>query len=335
MAVIKSGSGTDLATVDAASKAIRVTQYNLDGSPHGFSPVALTVNPVTVVNNDIVASFDATEYKYVSIQLTGIWAGTVKFQGSNDNGTFEDIVVQNTGVVLEPYVLSMSGNGGVKVPVLFKFLRIRVTAYTSGSVSGTAFGYKEDANTGQISTVGTMDIAAGQTLATVTNLEQLGGEAVAMGSGVVTAGTQRVILASDGPVAIAAGSAFIGKVSISSGTATLVPIFILGAAGVVDVNSGNIIDEAASLRAITFTNYTATARHFKLYDTASTPVAGAGTPVLVCSLPAKATLVYPLPVEGFPFANGIGHTMTLGAENDNTTATATAPDFSVSLIYSV
>jgi hypothetical protein len=321
---IKSGAGSDLQTIDPVSKSARTTLYNPDGS---------LVNPVTVVNNDIFASIDVSDYKYISLQLTGTWVGTVSFQGSNDNGTFEDIVVQNTGVVLEPYVISMTTNGGVKIPILFKFLRIRVTAYTSGSVTGTAFGYKEDANTGQISTVGTVNIAAAQTVAEVTNVEKMGGQVVSMGAGVKDAGTQRITIATDDPVSLAAGNNFIGKVSISPG-GTLIPLFILGAAGAVNVNSGSISGTPATLRAITFTSYAATARHFKLYDTSGTPSAGSGTPSIVCSMAAGGTLVYPLPIEGFPFSNGIGYTMTLGASNSDTTPTATAPDFSVSLIYS-
>lgn len=331
---LKSGASSDLGTIDPISKALRVTNYNTDGSVVDTkSPVALTINPVTTVNNDILASFDASAYKYISLQLTGTWAGTVSFQGSNNNGTFEDVVVQNTGIVLTPYVLNMTANGGVKIPVLFKYLRIRVTAYTSGSVTGTAFGYKEDANTGQISTVGTVNIGAAQTLATVTNLAQLGGAAVSMGSGVVNSGTVRVTLPTDVPLVLGAGSALIGKFSIAP-SSTLISKFILGAAGAVDANSGSISSAPATLRAITFTSYAATARHFKLYNTASVPTAGTGTPVIVCSMAAGGTLVYPLPVEGFPFSNGIGYTMTLGAAIIDVTPTATAPDFSVSLIYS-
>jgi hypothetical protein len=331
---IKSGAGSDLQTIDPVSKSARTTLYNPDGSlVDTKTPIPLTINPVTVVNNDIFASIDVSDYKYISLQLTGTWVGTVSFQGSNDNGTFEDIVVQNTGVVLEPYVISMTTNGGVKIPILFKFLRIRVTAYTSGSVTGTAFGYKEDANTGQISTVGTVNIAAAQTVAEVTNVEKMGGQVVSMGAGVKDAGTQRITIATDDPVSLAAGNNFIGKVSISPG-GTLIPLFILGAAGAVNVNSGSISGTPATLRAITFTSYAATARHFKLYDTSGTPSAGSGTPSIVCSMAAGGTLVYPLPIEGFPFSNGIGYTMTLGASNSDTTPTATAPDFSVSLIYS-
>jgi len=331
---IKSGASSDLGTVDPVSKALRVTNYDTTGAVVDTkTPISITVNPVTVANNDLIASFDASAYKYVSIQLTGTWVGEVRFQGSNNNGTFEDLVVQNTGIVLTPYVLNMTANGGVKVPVLFKYLRIRVVSYTSGTITGTAFGYKEDANTGQISTVGTVNIGTAQTLSTVTNVSQLGGQTVAMGSGVVNPGTLRVTVATDTPVALGASSATIGKVSITSGS-TLIPLFVLGQAGAVNVNSNSVTASPAVLRSITFTNYAATARHFKLYNTSSVPVAGVGTPSIVCSLPAAATLVYPLPVEGFPFSSGIGYTMTLGAANNDVTPTATAPDFSVSLIYS-
>jgi hypothetical protein len=331
---IKSGNSSDLGIIDPISKALRVTNYNPNGSiVDTKTPISVTINPVTVVNNDIFASTDVSNYKYISLQLTGTWVGIVKFQGSNNNGTFEDIVVQNTGVVLSPYVLEMTSNGGVKIPVLFKYLRIRVTAYTSGSVTGTAYGYEEDANTGQISTVGTVNIGAAQTLETVTNVQKLGGQTVAMGGGVVSAGTQRVTVATDTPVVLGAGSAIIGKVSIASGS-ILIPLFVLGAAGAVNVNSASVATGARVLRTIVFTNYAATSRHFKIYDTASVPSAGVGTPVIVCSMAAAGTLSFPLPVEGFPFTNGIGYTMTLGAANNDVTPTATAPDFSVSLIYS-
>jgi len=331
---IKSGASSDLGTIDPISKALRITNYNTDGTVvNTKTPVTITINSVTVVNNDLLASFDASAYKYISFQLTGTWVGTVMFQGSNDNGTFENIVVQNTGVVLEPYVLSMTANGGVKIPVLFKYLRIRATSYTSGSITGTAFGYKEDANTGQISTVGTVNIGTNQTLSTVTNLSQLGGNAISMGSGVVNSGVLRVTVATDTPVVLGASSATIGGVKIVPG-ATLTPLFVLGQAGAVNVNSANVSAVPSTLRSVVFTNYAATARHFKMYNTASVPTAGSGIPVIVCSMAAAGTLSFPLPLEGFPFSNGIGYTMTLGAANNDVTPTATAPDFSVSLIYS-
>jgi len=310
---IKSGNSTDVQTVDPTSKAARVTLYNPDGTVVDTTiPVAITINPVTVVDNDILASFDASAYKFISIQLTGTWVGTVKFQGSNDNGTFEDVVVQNTGSVLEPYVISMDAIGGVKIPVLFKFMRIRVTAYTSGTVIGTAFGLKEDANTGQISSVGTVNISAGQTLATVTNLEKLGGVAVSMGAGVVDAGTQRVVLP-DNPT-------------------LYTDFYQTGVSGGVNGNSRMIQTGACILKAAVFTSYAATPRHIKLYDTATTPVAGVGVPTLVLTRAASGNNSYPLPEGGFPFANGIGMTFVQGAANTDATGTATV-DGSLTCIF--
>jgi hypothetical protein len=336
---IKSGASSDLATVDATSKAFRVTSYNTDGTVVDTTvPISIAINPVTVVDNDILASFDASAYKFVSIQLTGTWVGTVAFQGSNDNGTFEDIVVQNTGSVLTPYVLSMSAIGGVKIPVLFKYLRIRVTAYTSGTVDGTAFGLKEDANTGQISSVGTVNIGAGQTVATVTNLSQIGGAAVSMGAGVVDAGTQRVSLTSNEPVILGAGTAAVGSTFITPNpTETLETDFYAAAGGAVDVNSRFIKDGPTTLYSIVLTNYAATARHVKIYNTSTAtdgaPVAGAGTPVLVLSMPSGGTMAYPLPSSGYAFSKGIGMTMVQGAANNNAIGTATAPDVSVTSVF--
>jgi hypothetical protein len=84
-------------------------------------------------------------------------------------------------------------------------------------------------------TIGAVEIAAAQTLATLTNLSQIGGQAVAMGTGVRSAGTQRVTIAIDDVVpasqsgtwnigtittlpALVAGTALIGKVGLDQTT---------------------------------------------------------------------------------------------------------------------
>jgi hypothetical protein len=157
---IKSGAGSDLATVDATSKAMRVTNYDSAGAEIVQSlPIAIVMSDVTVVDNDLIGSLDVSAYKFVSIQLTGTWVGTVSFQGSNDNGTFYDVAVQDPRALATPYVTSLTAVGLVKVPVIFKYLRVRVTAYTSGTVEGTAYGYKEENSTGQISSTGEVTVA--------------------------------------------------------------------------------------------------------------------------------------------------------------------------------
>ena len=307
---IKSGATSDLLTVDAVSKAVRVTNYDSSGNERLFHPLPISIatSPVTEFDNDVIQSVDVSAYKWVSLQLSGTFVATVKFQGSNDNGTFYDITVQNPGVLLEPYTTTMTGVGLVKIPVLFKYLRVRVTAYTSGTVEGIALAYKESNDSGQISSTGTVDGAV-----SVTNLPA----------------TQTV----DGSVAVTnfpASQAVSGAVSIV-GASSLTPFYAIGSTG---TNQTGVSAAPSILRSVVFTNLAATPRHLKLYDIATTPVAGVGTPVIVCSLAAAGTLAFPLPVEGFPFTNGIGFTMVLGADNGSTTPATTQPDFTVSMIYS-
>jgi hypothetical protein len=291
MAVIKSGASTDQLTVDPVSKAARVTQYDSAGNEitiNDPTPVVIVVNPVTVINNDIVASFDVSTYKFLSLQLTGTWVGTVSFQGSNDNGTFEDVVSQDMGEQTSPYSESTTTTGIYKIPTAFNFLRVRVTAYTSGTVDGIALAYAEDSNTGQISATGAVSLNAG--------VNQIGS-----------------VLIDPSPTAMSTD-------------------LYVGLAGDALLNARNIKNAPTTLRSLTFTNLAATPRYLKIYDTAGVPTAGAGSPVLLVSLASPGTLAFPLPSEGFVFANGIGMTMTLKPPNADTTNTATV-DFSMVSVF--
>ena len=294
---IKSGNSTDLSTVDPTSKALRVTNYNSSGEEiTDHVPVSVVVNPVTAINNDIIASFDVSQYSYISLQLTGTWVGAVECQASNDNGTFEKIVVQNTGDVLEPYANSLTSNGLFKIPVLAKYLRIRVTAFTSGIVEGTSFAYKEDVHTGQISSTGEVTIAASQS------------------------------------IGLSAGANQIGSVLITPNPTTMETDMYVGLPSDGAFNARSIKSTPTTLRSLTFTNLAATPRYLKIYDTSGVPTAGAGAPVILVSLPAAGTLAFPLPSEGFVFTNGIGMTMTLKPENSDLTNTATV-DFSMVSVF--
>ena len=337
---IKSGVTSDLLTIDPISKAIRVTNYNANGEERLFHPLpeAITTSAVTQVDNDVVDAIDVSEYKWVGLQLTNGFVATVTFQGSNDNGTFYDIIVQDPSRISEPYQTSLSSPGLVKIPVLYKFLRARVTSYTSGTVEGIALGYKEANDSGQISAIGSVtgavsvtNLPATQTVAgavSVTNLPAT--QAV---SGSVTVSNLPATQAVSGTVGVnnfPATQPVSGSVTIVGNT-SLTPFYAIGTTG---TNETGISATPSILRSVVFTNLAATPRHLKLYDDASTPVAGAGTPVIVCSLAAAGTLAFPLPVEGFPFSNGLGFTMVLGADNGSTTPATTQPDFTVSMIYS-
>lgn len=156
---ILSGNSTDLQTVDPVSKAARITLYDSAGDEVIQSlPISITTVPVTAQDNDLISSLDVSAYKFISFQLTGIWVGEVIFQGSNDNGTFYDIAAQDPRQLATPYILSLTANGLIKIPVIFKYLRIRASEFTSGTITGTAFGYKEENSTGQISSTGQVTV---------------------------------------------------------------------------------------------------------------------------------------------------------------------------------
>lgn len=469
---LKSGNSTDLGTVDPTSKALRVTAYNSDGVEGTREiPVSLTVAPVTVEDNDVISSIDVTEYKFISLQLTGTWVGTVSFQGSNDNGTFYDIVSQDTSSTTAPYSSTRTTVGLVKIPVTYKYFRARVTAYASGTVTGTAYGHKEDKVLSAVGQIGEVTLAAetskvigtvnvseldnatagtitsadtsivapnndgtlltgtpsansyvfllseakdstwsaeitgtmgsssfyfegsasstdgvngswtglnavqtGKLGAAVVNKATVSGEYKGNNAGIkyfrvravggtginanikirYASGTSSVFLTESlpagtngiGKVSLEAGTAIIGKVALEAGTniigsvrslpassATLQTDFFVGVGGNLNGNSRLIRSQASTLRSLVMSNYTAGARHVKIFDTGTTPVAGEGTPVLVVSLAASGTIAFPLPAEGLSFANGIGMTMTLGPANNDTTSTATGPDFTLVSIF--
>mgnify|MGYP003638964688 CR=1 FL=1 len=439
---IKSGDGSDLQTVDPVSKAGRVTLYDSEGVEINQSlPVSIATVDVTVVDNDLIGSLDVSAYKFVSLQLTGTWAGTVKFQGSNDNGTFYNIAAQVPDGLATPYVTEVTAIALVKIPIVYKYFRVRVTAYTSGTVQGVALGYKEENATGQISSTGqvtladanglvagpmltdpsgqnhlpvaviqdvflstansttanldpaqifygtaestkginsidfgahadqnltieieqghsasTMDHSDSYSLAagdsTLRNVKALAGfyrlKVTNTGGSATTGLHVNVALTPNSEVlpsslsheghlktavseALPAGTNKIGNVGISKDTE--LTDYYVSAAGVVGVNSRMLRAQACTLKAVVLMNTTATPRYVKLYDTATTPTAGAGTPVLVVALPAAGTLAFPLGLSGFDFANGIGMTMVLGADNNSVTATATVGDIVLMSVF--
>jgi hypothetical protein len=316
---IKSGATSDIATVDITSKALRVTQYDSSGAEIlPSTPTAVAVANVTAAGNDLIASFDASVYKYISFQTTGTWVGTVEFQESNDNGTWTTIVVQDIADLIDPYKTEITENTLVKAQILGRYVRVRCTAYTSGTLEGVCDAYKQVNDTGQISSTGTMFIAAGQQVGLDSPVEIAAGQTVAL-----DAGTEEI-----GVVGLAAGS----SVAIVAGPTPLQTDFTLGAGGSVNANDKTLRVGACILRAMVFTNYAATARHVKVYNSVAN-AAGTNVPVIVCSLPAGGTLAYPIPSEGLVFSVGISICMTLGAANADVTATATAPDFSLTSIF--
>jgi hypothetical protein len=158
---IKSGDSTDLVSVFPVGKGLRVTNVSSEGI-EGFQslPISVPLTDVTALNDDLLSSLDVSQYKFISLQLTGTWVGTVSFQGSNDGGTFYPIVTSNPSGGLANGETSTTENRLVKVPTIYKFVRIRVTAYTSGIVEGVAYGHRDENSSGLIAAIGPVTLNA-------------------------------------------------------------------------------------------------------------------------------------------------------------------------------
>ena len=96
------------------------------------------------LNADLVASTDVSAYKWFSLQILGTFTGTLTFQGSNDNSNWVSIPVND----LASNVMSTTKTttGIVHAPIAFRYLRIRMTSYTSGTATGVLQLYTSPAS---------------------------------------------------------------------------------------------------------------------------------------------------------------------------------------------
>jgi hypothetical protein len=114
------------------------------------TPVQLMTATVAVVNGDVLASTDVSAYSFVSVQLSTAFVGTVSWFGSNDGVNFNAVFAKNEGLSTIPTTFS-TANGNFTISPTTRFLRIRVTAYTSGTVTGTVYGHFKQSDISQFS----------------------------------------------------------------------------------------------------------------------------------------------------------------------------------------
>ena len=159
MAVIKGGNSTDQASVHPVPKALHVINYSSDGHEgiHSF-PAIVTTNNASALNEFVLPSLNSEEYKFISMQLVGTWVGTVVFEGSNDNTTFYPVSTTDPSSI-ETGSSIATANRIIKIPVLFKYTRARVSAYTSGTISAVAFGHRDENSSGLVSSIGQVVLA--------------------------------------------------------------------------------------------------------------------------------------------------------------------------------
>lgn len=189
-------------------------------------------------------------------------------------------------------------------------------------------------------TIGAVEIAASQTLATVstvttcstvTNLSQLGGNAIAMGTGTRSSGCQRVTIATDDVVpASQSGTWTVQPGNTANTTAWLVSQRPATSGGLTmhrtisaaSTNATSVKGSAGQLYDVECYNLNASPRYLKLYNKATSPTVGTDTPVRTILIPGNTAgggVVRYIP-DGLAFSTGIAFAITSGIGDSDTTA---------------
>lgn len=89
------------------------------------------------LNADLVPSTDVTSYRSFSLHIQGTFSGTLTLQGSNDNSDWRSVPGIFSTSTQNTYSSTFTAQGIVNGPVFYKYFRVRMTAYTSGTATGT------------------------------------------------------------------------------------------------------------------------------------------------------------------------------------------------------
>jgi len=295
-AVIQAVSGTALAA-DQTNSELRVSNY-VKSTTAGDTALTLGQTtkaaslPVTIasdqgafsfqgtsteqaslsagsLNADLVPSTDVSAYKWMSLHVgTSVYSGTLTFQGSNDNSNFVSVQLMLSGSynVNNMTTVASGTNQIFTGPVYFRYLRVRMTAYTSGTATGTLELYGNSPSSVGVSTSaavqsGTWTVQPGNTANTTPwaqNITQVGGSAVALG---------QTTMASSLPVTMASNQSDI-KIQIDTLTAALtqanqLPVSNAGQQGMLTI-TGSL--SANSDNSLTFSGNATVARRIRIQN---------------------------------------------------------------------
>lgn len=128
-------AGTNKATIDASGNLQVKGGY-----------VELSGLSASALNADLVPSTDVSAYKWLSLHVSGTYSGTVSFQASNDTVNWANVMLMPAGGFSSGQTSTTSANIIYGAPVQFRFFRVRMTGYTSGTVNGTLELYTSPAS---------------------------------------------------------------------------------------------------------------------------------------------------------------------------------------------
>lgn len=245
--------------------------------------VDLTMASVAAANGDLF-SVDCKGVRAIYLQLTGTFAGTVTFQGSNDNTTWSTVQAFNssTGVT----ATTATAVGIFAIPAHTRYLRARVTAYTSGTFTGV---YR--LSSFAMSPIGTTQAVSGSV--------SLSANTPTLAAGTNLAGDVGIQLRAN-----ATGAATVSKFTAAATT-----------------NAANIKATAGRVVGWHLTNTTASVKYFRFFNLATAPTMGTSSPYFVVPIPANGIATMSIP-SGLAFATGISIACTGAVADLDTTVTA-------------
>jgi hypothetical protein len=300
---------------------------------HLVQTSTLTVGAVTVE-----VSYDGTNWVTISadcvLDPTSATLATVSLPYTLQASTNKALLLLVKGAQAMRLKLSTAITGTATVTPNYALLPYAAVQQAVLGTGSNAIG-KLAANSGV--TIGAVEIAAAQTLSTVstvTNLSQLGGQAVAMGTGTRSAGTQRVTVATDDVVpASQSGTWTVQPGNTANTTAWLVADQAATSGGcsstsflsTAAVQTTQIKGSAGQVYGLHFFNVGAAAVYGRLYNQtgapASTDTANIVHRFIVPGNTAGAGVVIPIP-PGIAFGTGIGWRISAAIADNDTTVLA-------------
>lgn len=256
--------------------------------------VDLTAASVGAANGDLF-SVDARGIAAILLQITGTFSATVTFQGSDDGTTWSTVNAINasTGVV----ATTSTAVGLFAIPVRTRYVRARVTAWTSGSVTGV---YRM--RSASLDPVGTTQVVSGTVTANI-------------GTGSLAAGTNAV-----GDVGVQYRANATGAASVASALSPATP-----AVGTIKASAGRLIGWQLQ-------NSSTGVRSVKIFN-ATAPTLGTTAAIFEIDIPAGGRAELQLP-GGIGFATAITWSATSAKGlTDNTATGLAANDVSGAFFY--
>jgi hypothetical protein len=204
----------------AASLGVVIASDQSTLNTTNIDNLSLTGLSAGALNADLVPSTDVSKYSNVSIQVAGTFVGTLTFQGSNDNSTWSAVNMQAITSGTSGVTSALTTTGFVVVPVFFKYFRARMTAYTSGTATGSAqFAASAPDALGAVTLTGTSTVQASTVAGTITSAQiTVGTTAVrATVAGTAPNASRKLLLVK--PSAANSGKIFIGPSTVTTSNA--------------------------------------------------------------------------------------------------------------------